>query len=219
MHRFPITPGEAISAVHVLRLQTDHRGCSAHPFWAFTAMQPDHLQECTGNTGSNTQSAEIAAHLTCITALCLSLSSSHNKWFAKADSSLKCSPILCFPQSLQRDRPSKGCSEHTSLNPRSYYPPCKRGHSPLITRGKKDLSLGGELAFLTPSCHVWALAVSTLMCPLSAPPPHTHTETQPNLPSMAATALLVTRAALRKALLPWDWLYVSAKLPLQHVNK
>lgn len=49
------------------------------------------------------------------TALCLSLSSPLSKSLAKADSSLKCFPILCFPQSLQRDRLLQRAAQSTPL--------------------------------------------------------------------------------------------------------
>lgn len=41
--------------------------CSS--FSGFHCMQPDHLWDCMGNTGSHIQPAEIVAHLTCTTLL------------------------------------------------------------------------------------------------------------------------------------------------------
>lgn len=66
-----VTPGQAISAVHALhaaKLRFSQRlQCSS--FSGFHCMQPDHLWDCMGNTGSHIQPAEIVAHLTCITLL------------------------------------------------------------------------------------------------------------------------------------------------------
>lgn len=112
-----VTPGQAISAVHALHLQTEvfTEVAMLILFWlSLHAARPplglygQHwvTHPACGDCGS--------PHLH-HTALCLSLSSPLSKSLAKADSSLKCFPILCFPQSLQRDRLLQRAAQSTPL--------------------------------------------------------------------------------------------------------
>lgn len=111
------TPGQAISAVHALRLQTEvfTEVAMLILFWlSLHAARPPlglYGQHRVTHPACGDRGSPHLHH----TALCLSLSSPLSKSLAKADSSLKCFPILCFPQSLQRDRLLQRAAQSTPL--------------------------------------------------------------------------------------------------------
>lgn len=113
----PITPGQAISAVHALHLQTEvfTEVAMLILFWlSLHAARPPlglYGQHWVTHPACGDRGSPHLHH----TALCLSLSSPLSKSLAKADSSLKCFPILCFPQSLQRDRLLQRAAQSTPL--------------------------------------------------------------------------------------------------------
>lgn len=112
-----VTPGQAISAVHALRLQTEvfTEVAMLILFWlSLHAARPPlglYGQHRVTHPACGDRGSPHLHH----TALCLSLSSPLSKSLAKADSSLKCFPILCFPQSLQRDRLLQRAAQSTPL--------------------------------------------------------------------------------------------------------
>lgn len=112
-----VTPGQAISAVHALRLQTEvfTEVAMLILFWlSLHAARPPlglYGQHWVTHPACGDRGSPHLHH----TALCLSLSSPLSKSLAKADSSLKCFPILCFPQSLQRDRLLQRAAQSTPL--------------------------------------------------------------------------------------------------------
>lgn len=112
-----VTPGQAISAVHALHLQTEvfTEVAMLILFWlSLHAARPPlglYGQHRVTHPACGDRGSPHLHH----TALCLSLSSPLSKSLAKADSSLKCFPILCFPQSLQRDRLLQRAAQSTPL--------------------------------------------------------------------------------------------------------
>lgn len=112
-----VTPGQAISAVHALHLQTEvfTEVAMLILFWlSLHAARPPlglYGQHWVTHPACGDRGSPHLHH----TALCLSLSSPLSKSLAKADSSLKCFPILCFPQSLQRDRLLQRAAQSTPL--------------------------------------------------------------------------------------------------------
>lgn len=112
-----VTPGQAISAVHALHLQTEvfTEVAMLILFWlSLHAVRPPlglYGQHRVTHPACGDRGSPHLHH----TALCLSLSSPLSKSLAKADSSLKCFPILCFPQSLQRDRLLQRAAQSTPL--------------------------------------------------------------------------------------------------------